>query len=412
MFQGSARTMVRLALVLVAAATVRVAPGQEQAQQPVYAPQPGYVAPEFATANVPVAAPPRTSMRDLFAGTLATVAHISGTTLVAGLTQAIAGGLTDWFSRKLKVQPGVSGQPPAYDAASTMPAYATPGYVPPAYPQDAQSPPVYTAPAYPQDAQSPPVYSTPAYPQGAQSPSVYAAPAYPQDPAMPSAAGTPLAMPGSVPAYGDAPQYFDPRTGLATSAVPAFGGPSAGGVAMDGALFAGLAYEVHAIDSMGNALAVNPATHEFRTGDRFVMHYRPALPGRMDVYNINPAGRRTQIDSVELAAGQLATLGPYEFVALTGDEQLQLVLRPCSTPELVLVTRDIVNVSGPVEPTAGPGLAVCGPATRSMNTIATRDIRKVALEGMTGFALDPVDAQELATGQLAARQLTVSFRHR
>lgn len=397
MFQSSARMMVRLSLVLVAAATAHVAAGQEQGQQPVYAPQPAYTAPEYAATPVPVAAPPRTSMRDLFAGTLATVAHISGTTLVAGLTQAIAGGLTDWFSRKLKVQPGVSGQPPAYDAASTMPAYATPGYAPPAYPQDAQSTPVYTAPAYPQDAQAP---------------SVYAVPAYPQDPAMASAAGTPLAMPGSVPTYGDALQFFDPRTGVATSAGPAFGGQATAGVAMDGALFAGLAYEVHAIDAMGNAVAVNPAAHEFRTGDRFVMHYRPALPGRMEVYNINPAGRRTQIDSVELAAGQLATLGPYEFVALTGDEQLELVLRPCSTPELLLATRDIVNVSGPAAPAAGPGLAVCGPATRSMNTIATRDIRKVALEGMTGFALDPVDAQELATGQLAPRQLTVSFRHR
>lgn len=386
MFHGSARMMVGLSLVLVAAATAHLAAGQEQGQQPVYTPQPAYTAPEYAATPVPVAASSRTSMRDLFAGTLATVAHISGTTLVAGLTQAIAGGLTDWFSRKLKVQPGVSGQPPAYDAASTIPAY----------PQDAQSPPVYTAPAYPQDVQSPPVY---------------AAPAYPQDPAM-YAAGTPLAMPSSVPAYGDAPQYFDPRTGVATSAGPAFGGPAAEGVAMDGALFAGLAYEVHAIDSMGNTVAVNPAAHEFRTGDRFVMHYRPALPGRMEVYNINPAGRRTQIDSVELAAGQLATLGPYEFVALTGDEQLELVLRPCSTPELLLATRDIVNVSGLAAPAAGPGLAVCGPATRSMNTIATRDIRKVALEGMTGFALDPVDAQELASGQLAPRQLTVSFRHR
>jgi hypothetical protein len=159
---------------------------------------------------------------------------------------------------------------------------------------------------------------------------------------------------------------------------------------------------------------VNPATHVFKTGDRFVVLYRPTLPGRMTVFNVNPAGRRTQIDSVELAGGQLARLGQYEFAATKGDEQLRLVLTPCTTPALTLATRDIVKVADVVsEPATGLALAHCeGLVTRSLDAPATRDIRKVAVEGTTGFALDPIAADERESGRLAPREITINFRHR
>ena len=371
MFHRLAQKTVLIATtaLLGALMTATAARAQEQVGQPVYSTPQAYTPPEYATPSgtTPVyqAAPARTSIRDLFAGTLATVAHATGSTLVVGLTQAIAGGLTGWFNRKAGGQPVAAGYPPAYSAAPAMPTYTTPGYS--GYAQE-------SSPA--QTAYQPPAYNADPY------------------------------------AGGELPQYFDPRTGLATTSQSDFGMTTAGAPSVDSGLYAGLAYEVHAIDANGQAVAVNPATHEFRTGDRFLLHYRPALPGRMDVFNINAAGRRTQIDSVELAAGQLATLGPYEFAALTGDEVLQLVLTPCSTPALLAVTRDIVKVSD--TPVTGPGLglASCGPVTRSAAGVVTRDIRKVALDGMTGFALDPVSAEERASGQLAPREVSVAFRHR
>jgi hypothetical protein len=161
----------------------------------------------------------------------------------------------------------------------------------------------------------------------------------------------------------------------------------------------------------GGTAAVNPATHEFRTGDRFLVFYRPTLPGQMDVFNINPAGVQSQIDRVDLAAGQLAQLGPYEFAAMTGDEQLRLVLSPCSTPELMATTRDIVNVSNAAPAAPAFNLAGCSPATRSIREVRTRDIRKVAVEGTTGFALDPVSTTEFSTGQVTPREVTIRFRH-
>jgi hypothetical protein len=36
----------------------------------------------------------------------------------------------------------------------------------------------------------------------------------------------------------------------------------------------------------------------------------------------------------------------------------------------------------------------------------------VGTEGTTNFALDPLNSQELSTGQFAARSLTISFNHR
>lgn len=320
-------------------------------QPPVYTTMPAPVPDAFppavavAPAVVPYAtAAPRTSIREIFAGTLAAAANVTGVTLVAGLTQAITGGLTNWFSRRTNPQAVAA---PAQPAAVPPPVTAG-GYAAPAFPQD----PATVA-------------------------ATYAGPAY-----APSAAAVP-------------PGYAAPDASAGAS------------------LYAGIAYEVHAIGADGTALPVDPAAHEFRTGERFVLHYRPALPGRMEVYNVNPAGQQTQIDSAELAAGQLATLGPYEFASLKGDEQLRLVLTPCTRPELVIATRDIVRVSAS-EPAPGPalGLSTCTPATRSIQGQATRDIRKVALDGSTAFALDPVSAEESRTGRFVPREVTIVFHHR
>lgn len=333
----------------------------------VQAPPPPFGDPAFPAA-APAEQPPRQTLKRLFAGTLATVAQTTGTTLLVGLTQVITGGLTDWFSRKLKVQPG-----------------AMPGTVP-----DAQAFP--PAPSFP----PPPQGSPPPPPEFLPPPPVFADA---QQTAPPEFTSAPP------------PQFFDARTGAMTAPDPNFAAAMAA-PADSTAVFAGLAYEVHAIGPDGATAPVNPATHEFRTGDRFVVFYRPTLPGQMDVINVNPAGQRAQIDRVDLAAGQLAQLGPYEFAALTGDEQLKLVMSPCQTPALMAATRDIINVSA--APAAAPefSLAGCSPVTRSIRGVQTRDIRKVAVEGTTGFALDPVSAAEFSSGQVTPREVTIFFRHR
>jgi hypothetical protein len=328
------------------------------------APQPTFVDPSLQSVP-PQGQSARQTLKKLFAGTLATVAQTTGTTLLVGLTQAITGGLTDWFSRKLKVQPGAV-------QAQVLP--------PPPFP------PVSGATLPP-----PPVFAG------------QPAPVLPPPPSF--------ADPGLPPP----PQFFDAQSGVATAPDPAFASALAAPTDST-AVFAGLAFEVHAVGSGGATSPVNPATHEFHTGDRFVVFYRPTLPGQMDVININAAGVRSQIDRVDLAAGQLAQLGPYEFAALKGDEQLKLVLSPCQTPALLAQTRDIINVSATsaAASAAAPAfnLAGCSPVTRSIREVQTRDIRKVAVEGTTGFALDPVSATEFSSGQVTPREVTIVFRHR
>ena len=305
----------------------------------------------------------RPSMRLLFAQTLAAAAQTMGSTLVIGITQALTGSLTSWLERKAQRRNSLAG-------AAAQPAFAppVPEQSPPAQFFDAQSgQPVAPDPVFAQQASVPP----------------------PEQ------------------AFARAP-----------TAEPA-GTQSAGEVAsttLD--LFAGLAFEVHAQGPGDQTTPVNPATHEFHTGDQFVVFFRPTLPGRMEVYNVNAAGQQTQIDLQVIAAGQLAKLGPYQFAAMTGDEQLKLVIIPCTTPALAVATRDIVNVAGPASPVAGGlDLATCQTAVRSINRIRTRDIRtrdiqKVAVEGQTGFALDAVTSQERATGNLAPREVSIVMRHR
>jgi hypothetical protein len=304
-------------------------------------------------------APRRTSLRDVFAGTLATLVQVTGANALVSLTNAIGGGIAHWFGS---------------DARRAT----TPGFAPAPAPQFAG------APTYAPD--------TTAYAAPSQEPATYPAPAYAPE------SGTSAAPPA---------QFYDPQTGA--SVVPGADPP----VAASGEIYAGLAYEVHVLAANGATSPVDPANYTFRTGERFVLLYRPTLPGRVEVYNVNPMGRESLIDTADVAAAQLARLGPYEFTATTGDEQLRLVLVPCSTPGLLLQTRDIVRVDAGVGDAGAPNLQSCTPgATRSIRAPRTRDIRKVGIEGSTSFALDPVAPQELASGQMAPRAIRIAFRHR
>jgi len=267
---------------------------------------------------------------------------------------------------------------------------------------------VTAAPPYP-----PPSYTPPAPP--------YPSPSYtPPAPAYSAAGGnTAVASPYAPPAY-DAPTFFDTATGAGTTADPLLGAALFGN--QPAGVMAGVAYEVHLVQPGGDTVPVDPALRDFATGERFVVYLRPTLPGRLAVFNINPQGRQSQIDAQELAAGQMKTLGPYEFAAAKGEDRLRLVVTPCSTPQLLLATRDIVNVGnaapgpgGAASPATAPSfdLVPCAVAgTRSSGTLATRDIRKVAVEGATGFALDPLLPQELSSGRAAPREVTIVFRHR
>ena len=303
--------------------------------------------------------------------------------------------------------------PAAYPATPTAAYPASP----PAYPATASAyPPNPTAyppnpTAYPQPA---PVYgqTVPSYPQPAigdpQNPGVFPQPGV----ATPASATLPAGA-GPSP-YAAAPiQVFDPKTGqMTTGLVSDPSTAAAGSPAAQPTIYAGLAYEVHLLGAGGTSTPVNAATYEFHTGDRFVVHFRPTLPGHLKVFNINPLGKRTRIDSADLAAGVMSTLGPYEFTAATGDESLQLTLSPCQSPELLATTRDIIKVSSKVGPSSGPVLSSCTMTSRSISEPQTRDIVKVALDDSTSFALDPVSPTELSSGNLAPREITIVFHHR
>ena len=310
----------------------------------------------------------------------------------------------------------------AYPGATTYPQTATTTYPQTAsttYPQSTTTYP-QSASTYPQTATYPqPTTTYPtttAYPS--TDPTLAQAGTVPQT-AIPGQAAIPgqTAIPGQpvIPtqtlAYAQsAPTaVYDPRTGqMTTAAVSAYPSTPAAGTAA--ALYAGVAYEVHAIGPGGVDTPVNAATYTFHSGDQFKVYFRPSMPGHMDVYNVNPLGQQKRIDSVEIAAGQLTALGPYQFTATTGDESLRLVLSPCSTNQLLASTRDIINVST----TTGSPLTL-GSCTnlgsRGLSGVKTRDIEKVAVDGSTSFALDPVTQAELAAGQLAPREIPIYFHH-
>jgi hypothetical protein len=291
-----------------------------------------------------------------------------------------------------------------YPAPST--AYANSGAL---YPSAAA-----TAQAYPQAATGYPAAAT-AYPNsGAQYPgaptpnaaypgNAYPAPNYQSATAANSSSGT---------------QVYDAQTGQLVT------GPSiytSRGTATESSIYAGIAYEVDSVGADGQLTPVNTATYEFHTGDKFKVYYRPSLPGHMEIYNVNPKGQQTLIDSSNMAAGQMVELGPYQFTNLSGDETLHLVLSPCSSPQLLAATRDIVRMdASPQTAPQAPGvptmpvvnLASCGAPTPRGLDIHTRDIEKIAVDGTTSFALDPLSHQEMSSGQVTPREATIVFHHR
>jgi hypothetical protein len=237
--------------------------------------------------------------------------------------------------------------------------------------------------------------------------------------AMPGAmGGTPEPMGGMQPSGG----MPDPMGGMNAMPQAPMGMPQpAMPPAMPPSLYAGLAYEVQALGRDGGSMTVDPATHYFATGDRFVVMYRPSLPGQVAIYNVNPLGQEKKIDAVNVAAGELTRLGPYEFRHNAGTEIMRLILSPCRNDALLATTRDIVRVdemepygapSAPAAPAAVLNLPHCSVVAARSDRPQTRDIVKVGSEDGTIFALDPVSPQEMQAGNYTPRELTLTFNHR
>jgi hypothetical protein len=323
---------------------------------PVYAPYPD-----------PNAAPPpeKGAFKKLFAGTLAAVLQTTGAGLATGLATVMTGAIQNWFNKPPKTPP-----PMTADAMGGM-GGMTPGAMGSGMPGAMPTmPPMSTDP------------------MGGMT-----MPTTPGMPADPNAASTAMGM----------PQAGMPAPGM----MPATSG-----------IVAGLAYEVQLLAPGGQTMTVDPATHYFATGDRFVVMYRPSLPGQVAIYNVNPLGQEKLIDSINVAAGELTRLGPYEFRHNTGTEVLRLILSPCRNDGLMATTRDIVKVDEMASPVASspPSGALtlqdCAiVASRSVRP-ETRDIVKVGAEDGTMFALDPVSQQEIQAGNFTARELTLTFNHR
>jgi hypothetical protein len=328
-------------------------------------------------------------MRAMFAATVAQVAQTTGSAAIVTLADGLTGALQGWFDnrRQRKGANGALGN--SYGAPTQKQSYTPPAPDPGQYPQG----------GYPQTS----------YPQGAD-PN-----AYPQTGGYPQTDPNGNYPAGVLPGNGNDGYSSDgyPNTSVNTPA----GYPPQNPAPPQ--LYAGIAYEIHLLQADGSTVPVDAATYSFRTGDQFRVFYRPSLPGRVDVFNINPAGNQALIDSSIVASGELASLGPYQFTELQGDETLILRLSPCMTPTLVATTRSIVKVPGPqsnypatYQSNNTMGLGECSAtATRGLKT-RTRDIRKVSVESGTSFALDPIGANELGAGDMSARQVTLTLQHR
>jgi len=361
------------------------------------------------------AAPPKSHpIRDLFVGTLSAVLQAASGGAVNSIAQGVTGSITSWFDRKARKgdqQFAQSYYPPATTATDP---YAGAGQYPQSQYPASQSTQAYPQTQYPQDQATYPSSGQPQYPAATTDPYATAAQSSPQGQTQPAYPAYPQGQQQYTDPY--ATQVYDPRTGQQVDASGSVYGAAYGAAPATGsadAVYAGFAYEVHAVGQGNTSTPINAATYSFRSGDRFMVHFRPSLPGRMDVYNINPFGQQTRIDSVDVAAGQLTSLGPYEFAGTKGDESLRLVLAPCSTPQLLTATRDIVNVSqATAGGTSGVALGSCdAPATRAVGQVRTRDIQKVAVDGSTSYALDAVSPTELSSGNLASREVTIVFHH-
>jgi hypothetical protein len=307
-------------------------------------------------------------MRALFASSLAQVAQSTGSAAVVMVADGLTGALKGWFDnrRQRKNTNGTLGN---------------------SYPQNAAPPSNYPAPSYPSQN--------------------YPAPDYP----------APTPAPGNTDSYPTNNAY--PATD--TYAPSDTGYPAPTTAPAPAQLYAGIAYEIHLLQQDGQTFPVDPLTYTFHTGEQFRVYYRPSLPGRIDIFNINAAGQQSQIDSSVVAAGELASLGPYEFTLLQGEETLILKLTPCATPATYAVTRNIVKAQGAPNTAASNyqsdnqlGFDSCNnTSTRGLKARPkTRDIRKVSVEGGTSFALDPIGAGELGGGDMAPRQITITLHHR
>ena len=324
--------------------------------------------------------PPATShpLRKLFAGTIMAVLGGVGGAVVNGLVGGVGGSIQNWFSRRQQ-NSMAAGYPQTTYPQTTYPQTTFPQAV-----DASQQGGTYSqASTYPQAATYPPTTTYP--PVTSYTPTNNAASG------MPSPVGTTSNYPSPTPAPN--------------AAAPSAASPN---------LVAGVAYEVHAQAAGQPVVAGQPdavvdeSSYVFHTGDRFTVYLRPSTPGRLEVYNINPLGQRSLIDSTTLAAGQLSVLGPYAFTATTGDEQLQLIISPCANPQLLATSRDIVNLSGSPTTTA-VSLPGCS-ATRGLD-VHTRDIQKVGVDGGTSFAIDSIAPAELAAGQITPRSLVLRFHH-
>lgn len=179
-----------------------------------------------------------------------------------------------------------------------------------------------------------------------------------------------------------------------------------------GDLQAGIAYEIYVQGPESQWIRVDPQTFVFATGQQFVVAYRPNLPGRVAVYNVNPRGQETAIDSKNVSGGQLATLGPYEFSGQKGDELLKIVLAPCVSPQMPVITGDIARVANAAVNALPFRLSQCTPETDAPRPVGTRDIKKVSMEGGIAFGLDKLSESELQTGNLTPRSLAIGLQHR
>lgn len=332
--------------------------------------------------------PAGTSPRFLFASALAMVAKNVGVSLVGSLSQ----GIVNWFNRSgTGAQPGTQWAVPP----PMMGAMAYPGTLPQqpmGYPQPV---PGAMPPGTPLPGSLPPTNPGPPGMPAAPFPTT----GTPMTGAPMTAAAAPI-MPA--PELGNAPPVAAPTS--MSSPLPPAPAPT---------LYAGIAFEVHVLAAGGTETTVDPGSYVFHSGERFLVYYRPSLPGRVHVFNVSPTGEVIPIETLTLAGAQLAKLGPYQLTDPAGDEALRLVLEPCSSPELVAATRNIVKATDSA-PGSGSDLTLgsCPTAALPAAGVGTRNIVKTTMDGSTGFALDPVNSQELATGRLTPRETTIGIHHR
>jgi len=372
-------------------------------------------APQAATAGYPAtyqpaqpqalqAAPARPSfLRQMFVNTVGAVLEGVSNGLTGGLSSRVNGAIQQWFDKSLGQQGAQAFSP--YAQAQTYPTTTFPTDASATYPGTATYP--TSGASYPAATSYPPASTDPYGSQGVTYPtSADASAAYPPASATYPSATYPTTDQSAAAAYPSSAAYpASDQYATAASYSPAVSlEPS------PTSLYAGFAFEVHALQGSGSSAPIDPASHVFATGDRFVIHYRPTLPGRVAVVNINPLGQRKRIDDVAVAAGQLTTLGPYEFQNVKGDETLRLVLQPCRSEALLLATRDIVNPT--VTATSSLNLGECSTLPTRSARLRTRDIGRVQNEDGTNFALDPVSAQEISSGEVASRELDIVLHHR